>query len=95
MRLIMLTFAATLAASAAFAQEGGAPAGGGAGGGGPSPAMRAAFQAARQACADDSKSLCAGKTGREAMMCLRQNSDKLSPGCKDAMSKLPQRRPQQ
>jgi hypothetical protein len=26
---------------------------------------------------------------------LRQNSDKLSPGCKDAMSKLPQRRPQQ
>ncbi len=93
MRLIMLTLAATLAASAAFAQEGGG--GGGGGGQGPSPEMRAAFQAARQACADDSKTLCADKTGREAMMCLRQNSDKLSPGCKDAMSKLPQRRPQQ
>jgi len=27
-------------------------------------------------------------------VCLRTNSDKASPGCKDALSKLPQRPPQ-
>jgi hypothetical protein len=95
MRLMMLTFAATLAASAAaYAQEGGPPPGGG--GGGPSPEMRALFQQARAACANDMKTLCGDKQGREAMMCLRQNSDKTSQPCKDAMAKLPppRQRPQ-
>ncbi len=93
MRSILLVFALTLAAGAASAQEGagGPPPGGGQG---PSPEMRALFQAARDACAADAKTLCDGKAGREMMMCLRENADKVSAPCKDAMSKLPARRPQ-
>ena len=74
---------------------GGAPGGGGGGGGGftPSPAMMAAREAMRKACDPDMKKLCAGQEGREAFMCLRQNSDKASGACKDAMAKMP-RRPQ-
>ena len=34
----------------------------------------------------------AGKEGREMFMCLRENTDKTSPSCQDAMSKM--RRPQ-
>jgi hypothetical protein len=55
--------------------------------------MQAARQAMTQACAADAKSLCAGKEGREMVMCLRDNADKLSGGCKAAMAKMP-RRPQ-
>lgn len=94
--LIVSAAAAMAAAGAAFAQEGGGPPpgpGGPGGGGGPSPEMRALFQAARDACASDAKTLCADQTGREMMRCLRQNTDKVSAPCKDAMSKLPQRRP--
>jgi hypothetical protein len=40
------------------------------------------------------KTLCDGKERREAMMCLRDNAEKASPGCKDAMSKMPRRAPQ-
>jgi hypothetical protein len=40
------------------------------------------------ACQTDMQTLCAGQTGREAMMCMRQNRDQLSGGCKDAMSKM-------
>lgn len=54
----------------------------------PTPEQKAAREAAKQACATDVQTLCAGKEGREAMMCLRSNSDKVSSGCKDAMSKL-------
>ncbi len=54
-----------------------------------SPQVQAARDAVRKACADDSKSLCADKQGREAMQCLRANAAKVSPGCKDAMAKLP------
>lgn len=54
----------------------------------PSPEQQAARDAARKACAADVQSLCADKKGHEAMMCLRSNSDKVSAGCKDAMSKL-------
>lgn len=89
MRSILLVLAATFAAGAAYAQQG---AGGGPGG--PSPEMRALFQAAREACASDAKTYCAGKTGREAMMCLRSNADKVSAPCKEALSKLPTRPPQ-
>ncbi|WP_372784359.1 efflux RND transporter periplasmic adaptor subunit [Phenylobacterium sp.] len=71
-----------------------APAGGGAGGGGgftPSPEFAAARQAMVQACGGDMKKLCPGQEGREAFMCLRQNTDKASGACKDAMAKMPHR----
>jgi len=86
MRSILLIVAFTFTASAAFAQEGG-------GGQGASPERRALFQAAREACAADAKTYCDGKEGREMMMCLRENADKTSAPCRDAMSKLPARRP--
>jgi hypothetical protein len=54
----------------------------------PSPEERAARDAVRKSCAADIQSLCADKKGHEAMMCLRSNPDKVSAGCKDAMSKL-------
>jgi hypothetical protein len=85
---ITLTLAAMAVAGAAFAQP---PAGGG-GGQGPSPEMQAARQALIQACAADMKTLCDGKQGREAFMCLRENADKASAPCKDAISKMPARR---
>jgi multidrug efflux system membrane fusion protein len=62
-----------------------------AGGFTPSPQMQAARQAIRQACGGDVQKLCAGAEGREAMMCLRQNADQLSAGCKAAVAKLPHR----
>ncbi|HEV7714145.1 MAG TPA: hypothetical protein VGO53_01025 [Steroidobacteraceae bacterium] len=55
----------------------------------PSPEMQAARQAMLKACDADIKSTCAGKEGREVGQCLRTNNDKLSAGCKDAMSKMP------
>ncbi len=59
----------------------------------PSPDFRAAVQAVRTACDSDTKTYCADKQGREVFACLRSNSDKVSQGCKDALAKLPQRRP--
>jgi hypothetical protein len=59
--------------------------------GGGSPDMRAARDAVLKACASEISSVCAGKEGRELMMCLRTSTDKESPSCKDAVSKLPQR----
>lgn len=50
-------------------------------------------QALMKACAADLKANCAGKTGREAAACLRENSDKLAPGCKAALAKMKSRRP--
>jgi len=41
---------------------------------------------AQQACAADAKKLCGGKQGREMMRCIRQNQDKVSAGCKAAVS---------
>jgi len=67
-------------------------AGGGAGaGGGGRAGMQAARKAMMQACKTDVASLCAGKEGREVVMCLRENADKLSAGCKAAMAKMPHR----
>lgn len=83
MRRLIVTAAALLAAPFAFGQ---AP-------GGPSPEMRAAFQAVRTACQNDSKQYCPDKRGREAFQCLRDNSDKLSPDCKSSLAKLPPPRP--
>ena len=83
---IATTLAALAVAGAAFAQPP-APAPGG--GPAPSPEMQAARQAMREACAADMKTLCDGKEGREAMMCLvRDNADKASAGCKDAIAKM-------
>ena len=64
---------------------------GGPGFGLPSPEMKAAREAAKTACEPDMKALCAGKTGRDARMCLRENRDKVSQVCKDARAKA--RRP--
>jgi hypothetical protein len=70
--------AALLAAAAAQAQP---PA--------PSAEHLAAREAVHKACDADSKSLCGEKQGREMFACLRSNADKLSAGCKDALSKVP------
>jgi hypothetical protein len=83
---IAITLAALAIGGAAFAQD--PPAGGG----GPSPEMQAARQAMMQACSADMKTLCDGKQGREAFMCLRENVDKASQPCKDALAKMPARR---
>ena len=88
MRSIVLAFAAAAATVLLAGAAGAQPAPGQ--GGGPSPEMRALFQAMREACQTDATRLCPGKGGREMMMCLRENADKLGAPCKDAMSKLPQ-----
>jgi hypothetical protein len=82
---IALTLAALAVAGSAFAQP---PAGGGGGGQAPSPEMQAARAAMQQSCAADMKTLCDGKTGRDAMMCIRDNGDKVSAPCKDALAKM-------
>lgn len=83
MKLLVTTALAAFAmAGAALAQP---PA--------PSPEMAAAREAMMKACATDMKTLCDGKEGREAMMCVRENDAKLSAPCKDAMSKMPRRGP--
>ncbi len=68
--------AAAMAAPAVFAQ---APA--------PTPEQQAAREAVTKQCANEAA--CTGKTGREMFQCLRANTDKVSAGCKDALSKLP------
>jgi hypothetical protein len=80
----LVLMGAALAAPSVFAQAPPAP----------SPEMQAAREAVTKACATDASTLCGGKQGREMFMCLRSNSDKASPGCRDALSKLPQRPPQ-
>ena len=84
MKLTILAAMAAFALSSAASAQ--APA--------PNPEMQAARDAAMKACAADAKTLCGGKEGREMMQCLRQNGDKQSAPCKDAMSKLPAPRPQ-
>ena len=56
--------------------------------GSPSPDRQAAHAAVLKACDAEIKSLCAGQRGRELMMCLRSNGEKLGAGCKDALSQL-------
>ena len=79
LKLLILAGAMAAASSVAFAQPGGGAA--------PSPEVQAAREAMMKACAADMKTNCDGKTGRDAMMCMRENADKLSDGCKDAMAK--------
>ena len=87
---LMVTLAALAAGGSAFAQQPGPGAGAGAG---PPPEVVAAREAVRAACAADFKTLCDGKQGHERMMCLRDNADKASQPCKDAMAKMPARQP--
>ena len=64
-----------------------------AGGYAPSPEMAAARQVMVQACGGDMKKVCPGQEGREAFMCLRQNSAKASAACQAALAKTPHRQP--
>jgi len=41
-----------------------------------------------ESCAADRQTLCSGKEGRDAMACMRENAEKLSAPCKDAMTKM-------
>jgi hypothetical protein len=70
------------------ASGGGGGGGGGGFGGNFPPEVQAARAARDTACADDTKKLCPGQEGREAAMCLRQNSDKTSKACQDASAKV-------
>jgi len=81
----MIVLAALAVGTAAFAQDP-APAGGDRPA--PSPEMLAARKAVMESCAADMKTLCDGKAGREAMMCMRENADKVSAPCKDSMAKM-------
>ena len=47
----------------------------------------------KKACAADNQKVCPGLEGRDLFMCIRENHDKLSGGCKAAIDKMP-RRPQ-
>jgi hypothetical protein len=47
--------------------------------------LRSAQREARQACAADLRSFCDGKRGRERGDCLRDNREKFSSTCLDAM----------
>jgi hypothetical protein len=80
---VMILAGAMCAATSAFAQP---PAGGQRPAA--TPEMQAAREAMMKACAADMKTLCDGKQGREAMMCMRDNADKVSDGCKDGMAKM-------
>ncbi len=90
------------AAAASSGQGGGGPGSGGgfgggaAGGGGgftPSPEMMAAREAMKKACAADNAKLCPGVEGRDLFMCMRENEDKQSAGCKASMAKMRALRP--
>lgn len=50
--------------------------------------LRSAQRATRQACAGDLRSFCDGKTGRERGACMRDNREKFSSTCQDALSDL-------
>jgi hypothetical protein len=56
----------------------------------PTPADRQAMRdAVMKSCGADIKSYCSDKQpGRETMMCLRDNADKVSSGCKDTMASM-------
>jgi hypothetical protein len=47
----------------------------------------------KKACAADNAKLCPGLEGRDQFMCLRQNEDKQSAGCKAAIAKMRAMRP--
>jgi len=77
-----LLLAAALAAAAIVQAQ--APGDGSA----PPPDRQAAHAAVLKACDAEIQSLCANQRGRELMMCLRSNTDKLGAGCKDTLAQL-------
>jgi multidrug efflux system membrane fusion protein len=90
--------AMTEAAAARAGGSGGGAGGGDASAGGASgggftmtPEMQAAREAMHKACDPDMKKLCPGQEGREAFMCLRENSTKATAACQTALSKMPSR----
>jgi multidrug efflux system membrane fusion protein len=85
---LLVTLAALAVGGSALAQQPGPGTGAGL-----SPDVIAAREAMRAACAADFKTLCDGKQGREMMMCLRDNADRASQPCRDAMAKMPPRQP--
>jgi hypothetical protein len=67
------------------------PGGAGAlGGAKPSPELKAARKAMRQACMQDIRALCTGTEpgGGKVMMCLRSHGEQVSDGCKAATRHL-------
>ena len=60
------------------------------GGAKPSPELKAARKAVRQACVEDIRALCAGAEpgGGKILMCLRSHQDQVSDGCKIATRHL-------
>lgn len=56
----------------------------------PSPELRQARRAVRQACMEDIRTLCAGSEpgGGRVLMCLRSHKDQVSDGCKAATAHL-------
>lgn len=52
---------------------------------------QAAGQALKEACRNDDKTLCSGVRpgGGRIVACLKQQADKLSPGCKQALTAAP------
>lgn len=63
---------------------------GGSGAAKPSPELRQARRAVRQACVQDIRSLCAGSEpgGGKIMMCIRSHGDQVSKDCKAALAHL-------
>jgi hypothetical protein len=55
----------------------------------PSPEVKAAREAVAKACKGQGQKLCPGKRGQEMAACMKSNEDKLTPDCKEAISKLP------
>jgi hypothetical protein len=82
-RHTLILLATLVAAASAQAQT--PPAGGAA-----PPADREAARAAIvKACGSDIKTYCSDKQpGRETMMCLRTNADKLGGDCKDTLASM-------
>jgi hypothetical protein len=56
-----------------------------------SPDAASARAQVREACASDVQKLCPDLQGREVRKCLRQNLEKASAACRDAVSKAPRR----
>jgi hypothetical protein len=55
----------------------------------PQPAdWQAALKVAAEACKGDIPKLCPGLSSDTAMACLQSNIDKVTPGCKDAVTQL-------
>jgi putative AlgH/UPF0301 family transcriptional regulator len=77
---VVLALAAALVATAAGAHPEGQDV---------PPEVQAERDAVRQACATDAQTYCGGPVEHARMMCIRQNADKLSHACKEALARLP------